>query len=149
MRRYVVSSVAIAAMVLAGFLLLLIFPHGELDGELAIPGVGLIFGIDVLLLALLRCTNPYMSVRLHYLIGGAFTLLAGVAVLALLFGVTLSGAYIWTVIVGLGFIVIFWLTVLFWMSVGERLLRQGTASGGDLFGQWQTQSETQETRNEM
>ncbi len=129
-----VSFVAIAAILLAGFSLtphpkllanfLLIFNHGEL----AIPVFGLIFGIYYLLIALLRCPPaPYVPVSLYYLTGGAFTLLGVVAVLALLLGVTLGGVYIWTVIVGLGFIVIFWLSALYLLYVGERLLHQGTA----------------------
>ena len=132
-RRLLVSFVAMAAILLAGFSLT---PHPKLlanflfifnHGELAIPVVGLILGIDFLLIALLRCPAPYMPVSLLYLTGGAFTLLAGVAVLALLLGVTLGGGYIWTVIVGLGFIVIFWLFVLYLLYRGERLLHQGTA----------------------
>lgn len=117
-RRHVnlVSVVAIAAILLAVFSLT---PHHE---ELVFPVVGLIWGIEFLLIALLRQVQ-----WLYYLIGGAFTLLAGVAVLALLLRVTLGGAYIWTVIVGLGFVVICWLTGLSLLYVGERMLHQGTA----------------------
>ena len=55
------------------------------------------------------------------------TLLSVVAVLALLLGVTLGDGYIWTVIVGLGFIVIFWLNALYLLYAGERKLHQETA----------------------
>lgn len=113
-RVYLVSGVAIAAILLAVILLDTLY-----YGELVSPIIGLILGIDFLLIALLG------QARLFYLTGGALTLLAVVAVLALLFGVTLGGVYIWTVVVGLGNIMIFWLTVLYLLYVGGRLLHQG------------------------
>ena len=77
-------------------------------------------GIGILLGTLL------LRNRLSYLGSGALTLLAVVAVLALLLGVTPGGVYIWTVIVGLGFIVIFWLSALSLLYGGGRLLHQET-----------------------
>lgn len=99
---------------------------GSPHAELVAPVVVLIFGITFLLIALLRIPARYMPVSFYYLTGGPLTLLGGVAVLALLLGATPGGVYIWTVIVGLGWIVIFWLSVLYLLYGGRRLLRQGT-----------------------
>jgi hypothetical protein len=120
-RRFVVGGVGIAALLLADFSLI------SNHGELVYPVVGLIFGIGMLLVALLRCPARYVPASLYYLGGGAFTLLSVIAVLALLLGVKLGGAYKWTMIVGLGYVVIFWLTALYLLSGGGRLLHQGTA----------------------
>jgi len=80
------------------------------------------------LVEVLRCPAPYVPVSLYYLTGGAFTLLAVVAVLALLLGVTLGDPpYIWTAVVALGFTVICWLSALYLLYRGGRLLHQGTA----------------------
>ena len=114
-----VAGIAIAALLFVDIPLV----HNQ---ELFYPVAGLIFGICLLLVALLRCPPRYVPASLYYLTGGAFTLLAVVAVLSLLFRVMLGGAYIWTVVVGLGFIVIFWLTALYLLYGGERLLHQGT-----------------------
>ena len=102
-------------------LLIALFSLTPNHGELVYPVEGLIFGIGFLLVGLLRQVVPL------YLAGAALTLLSVVAVLALLLGVTLGDGYIWTVIVGLGFIVIFWLNALYLLYAGERKLHQETA----------------------
>jgi hypothetical protein len=95
---------------------------GYLDHrEFIVPTTGLVVGFGFLLAASLVHFRPY------YLTGTALALLGSVALLALVFGVTFSGVYTWTVIVGLGYIMIFWLTILYWLSVGRCLLSQGAA----------------------
>jgi len=112
----------------AGILLVAYLLDTLHHGELIYPAIGLILGIGFLLLASL---SPQIAGRwwrrCNCLTGVALTLLASGAVLALVFGVTFSGAYIWTVIVGLGTIMIFWLNALYLLAVGRRLLSQGAA----------------------
>jgi len=94
--------------------------HVELIGAL----LGLLMGSGLLLIALRRQS------RFSYLQALALlSLLGSVAALALDFGVTFSGVDIWTVVVGLGNMVIFWLTALYIVSVGRRWLRQVAPMG--------------------
>ena len=87
----------------------------ELIGAL----IGLLMGSGLLLIALRR-RSRFSSLQALALL----SLLGSVVALALDFGVTFSGVDIWTVIVGLGNMVIFWLTALYIVSVGRRRLHQ-------------------------
>ena len=116
-RSYWVAGILGAPFWLAG-ILLTYFDHREF----IVPMAGLFLGMGFLLAASSRYAKPY------YLTGTAFALLSSVALLALVFGVTFSRVYTWTVIVGLGFLVIFWLTILYLLSVGRRLLSQERSS---------------------
>ena len=78
----------------------------------------LIVGIHFLPLAnIFRITAYYMT-------GTSISLLAVGALIALLFfKVTLGGLYAWATVVGLGNAVILWITALYVLSIGRRLLR--------------------------
>lgn len=79
--------------------------------------IALIVGIHFLPLATI------FHVPAYYLTGTIMIMLAGGALIALFFNVTLGGIYAWSVVVGLGNAVILWLTALYLLSVGRHLLK--------------------------
>ncbi|MEP7188444.1 MAG: hypothetical protein ABI901_04535 [Roseiflexaceae bacterium] len=78
--------------------------------------VALIVGIHFLPLAAL------FHVPMYYLTGLCMVVLAGGALIALFFNVTLGEPYTWSVVVGMGNAVILWLTTLYILSVGRQVL---------------------------
>lgn len=79
--------------------------------------VALIVGIHFLPLAAL------FHMPMYYLTGMVMIILAGGALIALCFKVTLGNPYAWSVVIGLGNAVILWLTALYVLSVGKQVLR--------------------------
>ena len=76
----------------------------------------LIVGLHFLPLAAL------FQVQAYYVTGVAITLLAGVAVIAILLGRTLGGPWTWSVVVVLGNAVILCLSALYVLQIGRQLL---------------------------
>lgn len=90
------GAIAVAVVVLR------LFQHPEAIA----PMTCLIVGLHFLPLA------PLFHVRIYTMLGIAVSILGAVALLALLFNLTLGGLYTWATIVGLGTVAIFWLTAL-------------------------------------
>jgi len=89
---------------------------GRANHDQLIPLViGLIVGIHFLPLAAL------FHVPVYYLTGTVMAMLAGGALIALFFKVTLGGPYVWLVVIGLGNAAILWLTALYILSVARHV----------------------------
>ncbi len=112
-RRFgLVVGVEWTVAIVAANVLLILFNHPEFIA----PVLVLIIGLHFLPLA------PLFQVRVYSLVGTVLSLLGGGALLALLFGLPLSGLYTWSVIVGLGTACILWLTSLYILVRARRLL---------------------------
>lgn len=81
------------------------------------PVIALIVGLHFLPLA------AVFGVRLYYLTGILISLVAAVALVALLFGVTLGGEFGWAIVVGIATALILWTTVLGILHTVGRFLR--------------------------
>lgn len=118
-RRFLfVLGIEFAAIALASYLL-------GVTGraELIPPVVGLLVGLHFLPLA------SVFGVRLYYLTGTLMTLIAAVAVIALLSGITPGGAFEWSAVVGLANAAILWVTALIMLRAVWRSLRSDVLAG--------------------
>ena len=85
------------------------------------PVIALIVGLHFLPLA------AVFGVRLYYLTGVLISVVATVALVALLFGVTLGGEFGWAVVVGIATALILWATALGILCIAGGLLRANSA----------------------
>src|SRR5581483_1500750 len=117
-RRFWIVVIVEFAAIAAAILLFNFVDHPEYIG----PTIGLIVGLHFLPLA------SFFQVRVYTLLGVATSLVAGVAILALLSGLTPGDLGIWSAIVELGIVVIFWLTALFNLWQVRQILSLRSAS---------------------
>lgn len=126
-------------------------PEGAATGRRIWRWFGLIFGLEIVLIALassLLSIFPLSQfiapttalivgvhfiplarlfrVGVYYLTGALLSVIALVALVALLLGLPMAGSspYNWSLFVGIGTTLVLWLTVLFMIRFGRRIVRQ-------------------------
>lgn len=111
----IIFGIEIVLIALASILLSIF----QVDRFIA-PTIALIVGIHFFPLARL------FRVAVYYLTGALLSVLALVALVALLFGLPIAGSspYNWSLFVGVGTTLVLWLTVLYMTRFGLRIMRQ-------------------------